>query len=268
MRIRLVSYNLLDGGRDGDDERRLQKQVEIVRDQTPHILLLQEARQFDADGAAALYRLEAEFGMRGFLAPAPRTGQHLAIFIREPLRPLGFISEDAHYHHALARLELAAPGLDGPLKLVCTHLCPYAPAVRHIEASYLIGSVPAKGYTLIGGDFNSTSAHDPQPDNFHTLPADHRVRHLAADLSSVDRSVMSVFEAAGWTDIGHRHGDLTPTAPTAGFPTRPLPHHRSDYLLASPQLARRIVHYGVLRNPLTDAASDHYPLFAEIDLDA
>jgi hypothetical protein len=44
---------------------------------------------FDINGGTWLYAMEQQIAMRGFLALAPRTGQNVAIFIREPLRPLG-----------------------------------------------------------------------------------------------------------------------------------------------------------------------------------
>jgi exodeoxyribonuclease-3 len=65
---------------------------------------MQEAKGFDAAGGTLLFALEARIGMRGFLAVAPRTGQNVAIFVRDPLIPLAFEADGNNFHHALAML--------------------------------------------------------------------------------------------------------------------------------------------------------------------
>lgn len=265
--LTVLTYNTLFAGRDGGDDRRACAQVELLDEYKPDVFLMQEAKGFDANGGAWLYALEQQIGMRGFLAVAPRTGQNVAIFIREPLKPLSFEVDGAHFHHALATLKVAVPGSDQPLTFISAHLCPNGPEVRRREASYLSVQAAPDRLTLITGDFNSASPHDPEPEDWAALAPHHRARYLAEDLQSIDRSVLAHLEAAGWVDLGHRlDSAAVPTVPTAAYRDVEFATMRCDYLLASAALAAKARSYQVIRNNITDAASDHYPVIATFEV--
>lgn len=269
MTLTILTYNTLFAGRDGVDDRRVQTQINVISKIKPDVFLMQEAKGFDADGSALLHALESQIGMRGFLAVAPRTGQNLAIFIREPLRPLSFEADGANFHHALASLKVALPGTNRPLTLISAHLCPNGPAVRRREAAYLTVQAVSDTYALLTGDFNSASPHDPEPEGFNVLPAHHRARYLADDLKGADRSVLAYLETAGWVDIGHALDKaITPTVPTAAFTCTEFATMRCDYVLATAALAACATRYQVIRTPETDAASDHYPVVATFEVPA
>lgn len=51
--------------------------------------------------------------------------------------------------------------------------------------------------------------------------------------------------------------------PTAGYSGTEFATFRSDYFLATQRLAKTLVRYQVIRNAVTDKASDHYPIWAE-----
>lgn len=80
---------------------------------------------------------------------------------------------------------------------------PDGPPVRRREAAYLAVHAAPDNFTLLTGDFNSASPHDPEPEGFDALPAQYRARYLAEDLQTADRSVLAHLEAAGGVDIGH-----------------------------------------------------------------
>lgn len=262
-----LTWNTLFAGRDGNDDRRARAQVELLNELKPNVFLMQEAKGFDANGGAWLYALEQQIGMRGFLAVAPRTGQNVAIFIREPLRAVGFEADGAHFHHATATLRVALPDSDKQITFISAHLCPNGPEVRRREAAYLAVQAAPEKLTLITGDFNSASPHDPEPEDWAALAPHHRARYLADDLHSIDRSVLAHLEAAGWVDLGHQLDAATVlTVPTAAYRDVEFATMRCDYLLASPALAAKARSYAVIRNDLTDAASDHYPVLATFEV--
>lgn len=267
MLLTILTYNTLFAGRDGADDRRARAQIKAISDIGPDIFLMQEAKGFDAGGCALMHALEAQIGMRGFLAVAPRTGQNVVVFIREPLRPLSFEADGANFHHALATLKVALPPSGRPLTLLSAHLCPNGPAVRRREAAYLAVQATPNDYALLTGDFNSASPHDPDPEGFDVLPAHHRARYVADDLKGADRSVLAGLEAAGWVDIGHvLDKAVTPTVPTAGFTGTEFATMRCDYVLATAALAAGAKSYEVIRTQETDAASDHYPVIATFEV--
>lgn len=266
-RLTVLTYNTLYAGRDTESSCRVEAQVRLIQQLKPDVFLMQEAKGFDANGSSWLYGLEHQIGMRGFLAIAPRTGQNVAIFIREPLRPLSFEADGAHFHHALATLKVGVPGIDQPLTFISAHLCPNGPVVRRREAAYLgIQAAPEK-LTLITGDFNSASPHDPEPQDWPDLAPHHRARYLADDLQGIDRSVLAQLEAAGWVDLGHQlDPHRVPTVPTPAYRDVEFATMRCDYLLASQSLAKRVRSYEVIRNDLSDMASDHYPVLATFEV--
>lgn len=268
MQLTVLTYNTLFAGRDGAVDARAQAQLDLVNEvRCPDVFLMQEARGFEANGSAWLYDMENRLGMRGFLAVAPRTGQNVAIFIRPPLRPLAFEADSAHFHHALAILKVEMPGVKAPITFISTHLCPHSPDVRRREAAYLAAQAEPERLTLLAGDFNSASPHDPEPEDWATLAPHHRARYLADDLRGIDRSVLAYLETAGWVDLGYQmDANQTPTVPTPAYRDAEFATMRCDYMLTSAALARKAKHYEVLKNPITDSASDHYPLFARFDL--
>jgi exodeoxyribonuclease-3 len=269
MKLTVLTYNTLFAGRDGTDDRRAQAQIGLIAELRPDVFLMQEAKGFDANGGAWLYAMEARIGigMRGFLAVAPRTGQNVAIFIREPLRPVSFETDGANFHHALATLKVALPDSDKQITFISAHLCPNGPAVRRREAAYLAVHAAPDNLTLLTGDFNSASPHDPEPEGFDDLAAHHRTRYLSDDLKTADRSVLAHLEAAGWVDVGHAlDASNVPTVPTADFSGTEFAVMRCDYLLASQTLAVHARSYQVIRTPVTDMASDHYPVLASFEM--
>jgi endonuclease/exonuclease/phosphatase family metal-dependent hydrolase len=267
MQLTVLTYNTLFAGRDGSDDRRAQVQIGLINDLKPDVFLMQEAKGFDANGGAWLYALEAQIGMRGFLAVAPRTGQNLALFIREPLRAVRFDVDGAHFHHATATLKVALPDSDQQITFISTHLCPNGPIVRRREAAYLAVQAAPDQLTLVTGDFNSVSPHDPEPEDWSALAPHHRARYLADDLQGIDRSVLAHLEAAGWVDLGLRlDPDKTPTVPTPAYQNVEFATMRCDYLLASKALATHAKTYQVVRNAASDMASDHYPVLATFDV--
>jgi hypothetical protein len=119
------------------DARRAEAQIELISQLKPDVFLMQEAKGFEASGYALLFAIGARIGMRGFLAAAPRTGQNVAVFIRDHLTPLAFEGGGNNFHHVLATLRVALPGSTKAITFISALLCPNGPAVRRREAAYL-----------------------------------------------------------------------------------------------------------------------------------
>lgn len=265
--MRVMSYNTLFGGFDGSDDRRRNDQLTLIHDTDPDVLLIQEAKGYTASGSALLYATEQALGRRGFVAEAPITGQHTAIFLKPELQPLSFEADTAHFHHAAAMLRFRVPGYAQPWTALSVHLCPNGTEVRLREASYLAQHAVDDALVLIGGDFNSVSPADAEPDGLDGLPARFRTRYAGPD-GRADRRTLALLLQAGFTDVAVRlDGHGAPTVPGAGFEHTEFVPFRSDYLLASAALAQRARTYSVIRSPITDAASDHYPIVAEFGED-
>lgn len=87
------------------------------------------------------------------------------------------------------------------------------------------------------------------------------------DWRGIDRSVLAHLEAAGWVDLGHQIDvAIVSTVPTTGYRDVEFATMRCDYLLASQALAAQARSYTVIRNDLTNSASDHYPVLATFEI--
>lgn len=261
--MKVMSWNTLYGGLDGDDDRRFRLQAEVIRTLKPDVLLLQEAKRFEADGSRRLFEVEQAIGMRGFLALVPHTGQNTAVFACPDVEPVSFSSDSVHFHHAAAMATLRVPGFARPITFISVHLCPVGVPMRLIEAANLVPSAAPKGWVLVAGDFNSISPHDAEPD-WGELSFHHRARYTGPDGKMVDRRVLETLEGAGYVDLAYKLGEhATPTVPGAAFPHAEFVPFRADYFLASAALSHCIKSYSVIRDERTDQASDHYPIVAK-----
>lgn len=279
--MRIVSWNILNGGADPASGRaRWRGQAELLAELAPDVLLLQEARGFDADGAAGLFQAEADLGMRGLLGLAPHTGQHTAVFLRAGLRPVRWEVDVVHFHHALTQVQVLVPGLAEPLQVASMHLSPLSPALRAAEVGWLAGLAAPGVLAVLGGDANSLAPGDPEPADWPALPAHQRVRYLdlAAGSPRADRSAVAFLHAAGLVDAAYTAADAdaatgaggtvdaTGTVPTRGYPDAEFVAFRSDHLLLSPALAAARTGYQVVQDQRAHASSDHLPVLVDLDL--
>jgi endonuclease/exonuclease/phosphatase family metal-dependent hydrolase len=259
--LTVLTWNTLRAGRDGGSDRRARVQIDVINALQPDVFLMQEANGLDAHDSGSLRALGARIGMHGLLAIAPRSGYHLALFLRAPVNALSFEMDSANFHHALAMATVELPPSSSSLTVINTHLSPCSAAARRREAAVLAARAAPDGLAVLAGDLNSLSPHDPDPPDLDELAPQHRVRYLDDESSTLDRSVLTQLEAAGWVDVVHAlGGGGTPTVPAAGFAETEFPTMRCDYVLASTALAARALSYEVPRTAATDSASDHYPL--------
>jgi exodeoxyribonuclease III len=261
--MRIVSWNLLNGGQDGASAERLERIIGLLCEQNPDVVLLQEATGYALDERRLLYHVENSLDMRGFLAIA-KTGYHLATYIRRGQRVGGYEVDASNFFHAMLRVELLLTDTIR-LNLINAHLCPHSSQVRVIEAQHLARYAAEGTYVLIGGDMNSLDPHEDHRLALERMPAHYRARYLMpGDDSMPDTRVGRSFEAAGLIDIGYKRGDQGYTIPTS------LPVYgadfgrlRLDYMYLSPALADVVTNYSVLRTDLADQCSDHYPIMID-----
>jgi len=264
--MKVMSYNTLFGGFDGHDARRFDAQMKLINEVQPDILLAQELKGFTENGMKRLLLMEERINMRGFIAPAVHTGQNTGVFIKPNLKPSSREIDSEHFHHAVVIATLTIPGSAKPLTVISAHLCPFGFHVRLLEAAYLINHADDNAFTLVAGDYNSVSPYDPDPAGIDELPSRFKARYVTPD-GTIDTNVMKTFYQAGFIDVASKLGGHNePTVPTGGFKGTEFVPFRSDYILVTKSLAELVAAYSVIKTPLTDMASDHYPIVAEFNL--
>ncbi|MBM0278451.1 endonuclease/exonuclease/phosphatase family protein [Micromonospora tarensis] len=267
--LRLMTWNIRTGGRDRGGPDRLDRVIEVVDGQAPDVLALQELRGFDRDGLMAT--VAGRVGMTPHLARSC-FGQPVAVLVRPPYRVIDAGTLRRPLHHAAARVVVATSA--GPLTVLGTHLYPYSGGRRRMEVDWLAAALRrAEGpLTLIAGDLNSL---DPTVDHTARLagmPSRYRRRHLRRSGGAVDTRAIARLLAAGLVDLWPSRNVDAAEADGLTVPTHlggaEFAGMRLDYLLASPVLAQRVDACRVVRGGGADAASDHYPLVADLDLTA
>jgi endonuclease/exonuclease/phosphatase family metal-dependent hydrolase len=264
--MKVMSYNTLFGGFDGHDARRFDAQMKLINEVQPDILLAQELKGYTENGKKRLFKMEERINMRGFIAPAPHTGQNTGVFIKPNLKPSSMEIDSEHFHHAVVIATLTIPGSAKPWTVISAHLCPFGSHVRLREAAYLINHADDNAFTLVAGDFNSVSPYDTDPAGIDELPSRFRARYVTPD-GTTDTSILKTLYQAGFVDIAYKLGKHNdPTVPTDGFKGAEFVPFRSDYIIATNALAKLAIAYSVIKSPATDMASDHYPIVAEFNV--
>jgi exodeoxyribonuclease-3 len=258
MTLRLMTWNIKNGGGD-----RLPAIIGVIRGEQPDVLCLQELQHFQRYGQSRLRELSEATGMASHLARSV-LAQPVAVLVRPPLRIRRRSSVSWRLHHAaaVAVVDTAA----GPLTVVSTHLNPFSPYRRYREARWLAARYAAAGrMVLVAGDMNGL---DPDGDHGRDLAAVHalyRRRHLGPD-GEPDTRAVAAFRRAGFTDLWHTVGEGDGRTVPTGFAGREFGSMRLDYLLASPPLAARAKRLWAVRDDVTEHASDHYPVRADVDI--
>ena len=239
--VRVVSYNILYGGQD-----RVEKIAEVLSHLQADIVGLQEANE-----PANVERLAERLGFHRRLVKSRRSPFHVALLSRWPIERWEDLGERCpDIQRAALRATIAPFG--ERWQVVVLHLSPgskpenEAARLRELDALLpVIGSPDTLGEpALMMGDFNSRAPLPPPAGS--TVPAFYEVARRVA--------------AAGWTDaIARVHGDCPRHSLTTDAPTV-----RVDYLWLSPALAARLVAADVEQGDEARAASDHFPVWADV----
>jgi endonuclease/exonuclease/phosphatase family metal-dependent hydrolase len=254
--LRLVSYNILDGG-----EGRADPLAEVVQAQNPDIVVLVEA-----DDPGVVQRIADRLRMEAIHAEGRRHGGAILSHWR--------IAETINY--SLLRDEFSDCVLEATIvdpagqkwPVTAVHLHPRASleaeARRMREINVLLEiSAPMrkKGEIhLLAGDFNANSPIQqivPEQCKPRTR------REFVANGGMIPRQCVQTLLSAGYVDtLQQIEGD---SAGTIGSFTTQFPGQRVDYIFSFGLDALRISEATVEQDRLARYASDHFPVTAQID---
>ncbi|MEE6258927.1 endonuclease/exonuclease/phosphatase family protein [Plantactinospora sonchi] len=264
--MRVMTYNIKNGGRDGGDPGRLDRVLQVVGEVRPDVLAVQELAGLRGD-RRRLAAVEDRLSMRAYLA-REWFGQPVAVLVRPPAEVVSVAPVRRPFHHAAQRVVL---GTDrGPLTVVGTHLHPYSGRRRLREARWLVtatGRGDPDRMVLLMGDLNSLDPWTGHAERLARLAPRYRARHLMPDGATVDTRAVAALHRAGYVDLARQSGQApADTVPTTGGGGAEFSGMRLDYLLATPALARLAGPVRVVTGGVAESASDHYPLVADLDL--
>jgi endonuclease/exonuclease/phosphatase family metal-dependent hydrolase len=244
--VRLLSYNIRYGGTGRDEPL-----AAVIRTCAPDVVVLQEGTD-----PAVVERLAETTGLTHW---GSRVGHSTAFLSRLPVAHHAWHSPQGARHPFL---ELVLEGHQ--LRIFGLHLSAWfskwSERRREREIRLLLDGIHEhqQGFHIIAGDFNALAPGE-------LLRAAEFPRWIRAMVwvsgRDIARTTIQAMLDAHYVDVWRR---LHPTGDGYTFPTWG-PHVRLDYIFTPEQYASRLAHCEVVRSaPEAAAASDHYPLFAEI----
>jgi exodeoxyribonuclease III len=268
--VRIVSWNILDGGVDKDGAVHRQTMIrDVVKVLQPDIVVLQEANGFERNNSAVVHELASAWGMRGTLALAP-SGFHVASFHRRGLRARSVDCSELKLQHAVNATEFVIKPSEGGgkkkrLLAASPHLAPFSGDRRLAETSAVLSLRAEYDEMMMIGDMNTVGAHDRNA--IYALSPERRKRYVD-EHDAPDSRPLTLLRDSGFVDLAEARGQMEPTVPTPmwrklkNVDFSPIPM-RLDYCFATTSIASKCVDIRAVVNALTDRASDHYPVVVD-----
>jgi exodeoxyribonuclease III len=244
--LRVLSYNICRGGSGKEEPLSA-----VIAAAHPDVVVFQEATV-----PAVVEHLANRTGMVQW---ASTRGQSLGFMSREKVRHYEW-HRPRFSRHAFLEIEPRA----GDMRIFGVHLSALYSAwtERHrmIELRALLASIARHqhGFHVLTGDFNTLAPGDLL--DFRRLP--HRLRALVwLSGGKIQWRTIQIVLDAGYVDAYRvRHGaDAGYTFPTWA------PHVRLDYMFVPSGFADRVSTCEIVTHAAAPAASDHFPLLAELD---
>jgi endonuclease/exonuclease/phosphatase family metal-dependent hydrolase len=243
--LRLLTYNIRHGG-----IGREEPISRVINSCTPDVVLLQEATRPDVVEAIATRTAMTAWGSFA--------RQSLAFLSREPVAPAAFYRPRSSQH---AFIEVVVSGERA--RIFGVHLsaihAAWTERRRVMELKSLLRSVARHqhGFHVLAGDFNTLGPTERL--DVGRLPARLRPFVWLSGGRIRWRAIQTVLDA-GYVDAYRLQHALAPghTMPTSD------PHVRLDYVFVPRAFADRVESCDVVVHQDARAASDHFPVFAEI----
>jgi exodeoxyribonuclease-3 len=247
--FRLLTYNIRHGG-----SGREEKLARVIRDCSPDLVILQEATRPEA-----VERIAELAGMEQW---GSKRGWSLGFIARRKVTKYDWYKPRVSRH---AFLEVVPLGWELPV--VGVHLsavhAAWTERRREYELRALLQSIKAHehGFHVLAGDFNTLAPGELL--DFKKLP--HRLRALVwLSGGRVRWRTIQLVLDAGYADAFRT---LHPGDPGLSFPTWD-PHARLDFVFTPQRYHCHFSRCEVVATSDAASASDHFPVVADVEMDA
>lgn len=254
MTTTLMTYNLFEGA-----HQSYSQLVDFIKSSNVDILCLQEVNEWQNDDFATLKDFASQCGFSHHVFGNSNTEFKLATLSRHPI--LSHYVHTEGFWHSLVETRISIGSNE--LAVFNLHLNPKWEGPRKEEVKKLLTLIDTDAPTLLVGDFNSISRQDDYRDSLLSELQSHGITKFGRD--ELEFSVTDMLGAAGLIDVAAKLGNMTVTVPSAFNKDKnhevPL---RLDYVFASQPAANSIESIKVIKNDITDAISDHYPILVSL----
>ena len=265
-KIRVMSYNILDGFNWGRDLERRDRLAAWVREQAPEIVALQELCGFDEKKLSEL----ASMWGHGYCAIVEGDAYPVGLTSDKPIVVKKKIA--GKVGHGMLHAETY--GMD----IIVTHLNPHDTEKRREESRAIAGYIRDNALTrcILMGDMNSHSPMDA--DVLESTATDLKERYGGKESRNltdgeIDYSVISNYIGVPLVDVcgryvsaGERYSYPTPVLMNQSRheDVRRRNSERIDYIFVSPDVARTTADAFIYNKGETEYLSDHFPVAADI----
>lgn len=247
--MKVLSYNAFEGAENTQDYL-----FTLIERERPDLLQMQEINGWGEGSPNTLEKLAETVGFNGVVYGDSNTRFKLGTLSLQPFKSSQVLKE-GFWHCAVGT---TIPFGDDELHAWNLHLCPKLEDDRLPEIRQIIDQIDPGSYTLITGDLNSLAATDPYPKDLAKILAAIGLTKFGEGELRFD--VTDALLAAGFVDVGAQYSwqNTVPTA--ANHDAAHAAALRLDYMFATAKLAALVTDYRVIKDSLSDEASDHYPI--------
>ena len=250
--MKVMTYNIMSGG-----HGRIGLILEVVQKESPDFLTINEAVGFEKTGV--LEHVSSVARLPHFRLACSEK-YHVAILSRFPFKNIKVIKP-------LMRAGIIAEvetGL-GDIAIVGVHLTPYTEDQRIREINCILEQLDTYELAVLMGDMNSLAQSDGYSDDIVATFTEVQLKKFTSD-GRLRFDIINRILSRGYIDTAVSFGKHQQrTAPTSLNESGEHANMRLDYIFASKTLGRRVSSYTVVANPVSDKASDHYPVTVVID---
>lgn len=253
--MKLMTYNILNGG-----EARLDLVIDIVKKESPDYLTINEANTFLAEDKKLLREFAAKTGFKYYeISASGEYDYHVAALSRYPLRQ---IQKPKPLMRACVMSVIEAEW--GKISIASLHLTPYTEDLRLPEIDLILSFQSEFKNKILMGDMNSLSQDDDYDPEMVTSFNDIQTKKFTTD-GKLKFDVIGKILSDGYIDSAVAlRKNTESTAPTTINEDSAHSNMRLDYVFISKSLAPYLLKYRVIKNDLTEKASDHYPVIVEL----
>ncbi len=247
-KLRLLSYNVLEGLQQSDKKRRLF--IDWVKRHDPDIICYQELNSFTLQ---SLSRLAKKYH-HPYSAMYKIDNYPVGISSKYPIEGIEKLKMKGSVHGCILAQVLG-------INIFTVHLSPGSLTKRIEEMKGLAAKAKffsSNSYTIFAGDFNSfsefnkntysTNWHDAMSEMKPNVTQDFTVTNTLLDMGYTDSYTLF-------------HDKFERSAPTTKYFKHPDQWQgvRYDYVFLSPALSRFCISSDIIKDDTTDHLSDHYP---------
>lgn len=253
--MKLMTYNILNGGEAG-----LDFVADVVKKEAPDYLTINEANTFATGDNKVLREFALKTGFKFYdLALSGEYDYHVAVLSKYPLKQ----TQKLQLLMRACIISVIETEI-GDISVASLHLTPYSEDLRHSEIDLILDYQNKFKNKILMGDMNSLSPDDDYDPNMVKDFNEMQTKKFTTD-GKLRFDAIGKILSKGYVDTAVRLGkNKEHTAPTTINEYSAHSNMRLDYIFISESLTPHLQSYKVVKNEVSDTASDHYPIVIEL----